>query len=143
MKDFILDIYSKIEKDKLLHKIVRKGLFLENRRTDLADETQFLQLAALRLDKDKTFKPHRHIWKDYDGQIIAQESWVVIQGKVKVILYDIDDTIVWEDELHPGDISMTFFGGHNYKILENDTFVYEYKTGPYYGQLLDKRFINE
>jgi hypothetical protein len=27
-------------------------------------------------------------------------------------------------------------------ILENDTLVYEYKTGPYEGQALDKTFIN-
>ena len=30
-----------------------------------------------------------------------------------------------------GDCSMTFEGGHTYTILEDDTVVYEYKTGPY------------
>ena len=33
-------------------------------------------------------------------------------------------------------------GGHTYEILESDTLVYEYKTGPYEGQKLDKEFIN-
>jgi hypothetical protein len=37
---------------------------------------------------------------------------------------------------------MTFRGGHNYLILEDDTIVYEYKTGPYLGQELDKVFLN-
>jgi hypothetical protein len=36
---------------------------------------------------------------------------------------------------------MTFRGGHNYLILEEDTIVYEYKTGPYMGQQLDKVFL--
>jgi hypothetical protein len=26
------------------------------------------------------------------------------------------------------------YGGHTYQILEDDTIVYEYKTGPYEGQ---------
>ena len=39
------------------------------------------------------------------------------------------------------DISITFYGGHNYVSLEDDTRVYEYKTGPYMGQARDKEFI--
>ena len=38
---------------------------------------------------------------------------------------------------------MTFQGGHTYEILEDDTIVYEYKTGPYKGQENDKVFIDE
>ena len=37
---------------------------------------------------------------------------------------------------------MTFRGGHNYLCLEDDSLVYEYKTGPYYGQKKDKVFID-
>jgi hypothetical protein len=36
---------------------------------------------------------------------------------------------------------MTFRGGHTYDILADDTVVHEYKTGPYYGQAVDKEFI--
>jgi len=43
--------------------------------------------------------------------------------------------------LRPGDASFTLYGGHTYEILEDDTIVYEYKTGPYEGQKLDKTFI--
>ena len=32
-------------------------------------------------------------------------------------------------------------GGHNYEILEDDTHVLEYKTGPYFGIEFDKKFI--
>ena len=46
-----------------------------------------------------------------------------------------------EPILKPGDASFTLEGGHNYLILEDNTLVYEYKTGPYEGQALDKTFI--
>ena len=72
---------------------------------------------------------------------MAQESWVVIKGSVKAILYDLDDTIIAEELLEPGDISITLRGGHNYYCMTDDTLVYEYKTGPYYGQEKDKQFI--
>ena len=68
---------------------------------------------------------------------IAQESWVVISGKVKVTYYDLDLSIVDEDILSPGDVSITLEGGHNYLFLE-DSVVYEYKTGPYTGIENDK-----
>ena len=38
---------------------------------------------------------------------------------------------------------MTFEGGHTYTILEDETIVYEYKTGPYKGQENDKVFIKD
>ena len=134
-------IYSKIEPDKLLHIVYRLDEITE--RTNIAPENEFLQLASLKMKKNTTFRPHKHIYKQGEKQIIAQESWVVIKGKVKVIMYDLDDTIIHEPILNPGDISMTFRGGHNYVALEEDTIVYEYKTGPYKGQENDKTFIGE
>jgi cupin fold WbuC family metalloprotein len=94
------------------------------------------------MEKGKTFPPHKHITKDrhYEAQI-AQESWVVIKGSVKCIFFDIDDTIIATPILEAGDASFTLYGGHTYEILEDDTIVYEYKTGPYEGQALDKTFL--
>ena len=94
------------------------------------------------MEKGKTFDPHKHIVKNrhYTEQI-AQESWVIIRGSVKCTLYDIDDKIIAEPILKVGDASFTLYGGHTYTILEDNTIVYEYKTGPYEGQELDKKFI--
>ena len=94
----------------------------------------------MKMSEGRTFRPHKHIGMDRKTTI-TQESWIIIKGSVKVILYDLDDTIISEGILNIGDISITFRGGHNYKILENDTLVYEYKTCPYMGQKLDKTFI--
>jgi hypothetical protein len=93
------------------------------------------------MKEGQTFKAHKHITLVKETNI-AQESWIVIKGSVKCVFYDLDDTIIAEPILYPGDCSMTFRGGHNYLILEDDTIVYEYKTGPYLGQELDKVFLN-
>jgi len=141
-------IYSKIEPDTLLH-IINKFEDINNLNTEsglarnnVAPDGEFLQLATLKMDKGKTFKPHKHIYKDSPKQCIAQESWVVIKGSVKVILYDLDDSIIDEYILNQGDCSMTFRGGHNYYIQEDNTVVYEYKTGPYQGIEMDKVFLS-
>jgi len=134
-------IYSKIDPNKLLHIVVRKEDFLDGRQ-DIVDENQFIQCSILRLESGKTFRPHKHIWKERTQNVIAQESWVVIQGSVQPTFYDLDDTIIDVDiVLYAGDASFTLEGGHNYLILEDDTFVYEYKTGPYEGQEMDKTFL--
>ena len=122
-------IYSKIEPDKLLHIVVRKEEMLPGRQ-DIVPEDNFIQCSILNMTKGKTFKPHRYIWKQRTRNVIAQESWIVIQGKVQCIFYDIDNTVVSTPILEIGDASFTLEGGHNYIILENDTLVYEYKTGP-------------
>ena len=54
---------------------------------------------------------------------------------------DIDDKIIATPILEAGDASFTLEGGHTYEILEDNTIVYEYKTGPYEGQEFDKEFI--
>lgn len=131
-------IFSKIKPGLLLHIVNRKSEIGERR--NLVPNDQFLQASCFRLGKGKTFKAHKHI--EYPRSVaIPQESWVVIQGAVKAQLYDIDDSIIAEPVLRAGDISITLFGGHNYVCLEDNTLVYEYKTGPYFGQEKDKAFI--
>jgi cupin fold WbuC family metalloprotein len=133
-------IYSKIDPEKILHIVVRKDDFKSGRQ-DIIDESQFIQCSILQMENGKTFKPHKHIWKERTRNVIAQESWVIICGSVEVIFYDLDDTVLEKFVLNEGDASFTLEGGHNYKILEEDTLVYEYKTGPYEGQSLDKVFL--
>ena len=135
-------IYSIVQPGKILHTIVRKQDLTPGRK-EVVSEDNFIQCAILNMEEGKTFKPHRHIWKERTRNTIAQESWIVIQGSVKCILYDLDDIIIGTPILYPGDASFTLEGGHTYQILEDNTLVYEYKTGPYEGQALDKTFIGE
>ena len=139
-------IYSKVEPNKLLHMVHRADEFDtiegDGIRRDVVGEKEFIQLSALKMNNGHTFKPHKHIYKPGEKDVIAQESWVVIKGSVKVTMYDLDFTILHEPILYPGDCSVTLGGGHTYLILEDDTLVYEYKTGPYKGVKLDKEFMN-
>lgn len=135
--------YSKVKPDKLLHIVrrFRSTIFQENEREDLIAPDNFIQCSALKMEKGRTFRPHKHIIKEVtDLDRIAQESWVVLEGKVKCIFYDLDDTILATPILEQGDVSFTLAGGHNYEVLEN-SYVMEYKSGKYQGQAQDKVFI--
>jgi hypothetical protein len=135
----MIKVYSKIEPDLLLHIVFRKEEMTG--RTDIVPAAHFIQVAALKLEENKTFKPHQHMWNmTGPGPRIAQESWVVIEGIVECTYYDIDQQIIQVETLGPGDITITLEGGHNYLAVK-DSLVYEFKTGPYLGQILDKTFI--
>lgn len=138
----ITKIYSKVDEGKLLHIIVRKQDISEG-RMNVVNECEFIQCATLKLNAGTTFRPHRHKYDYQERVYIPQESWVVIRGSVKVFFYDLDDRLIHKDIIEAGEASFTLAGGHNYEILEDDTIVYEYKTGPYLGQEFDKEFINQ
>lgn len=133
-------IYSKIDPLILLH-IIDRADDIDSARKNVVGDNEFLQLATMQLDSGHTFKAHKHIVHEKTTDI-AQESWVIIKGSVKCVLYDLDDSIIAEPILYPGDCSITLRGGHNYVILEDGTKIREYKTGPYLGQELDKTFID-
>jgi hypothetical protein len=133
-------IYSKIQPDLLLHILNRKRNICNN-RLDISPNEQFLQVSCFSLANNKTFRPHYHVPLERNTTI-TQESWVVIQGKIKVFYYDIDQSLIGEYIMEQGDCTITFYGGHNYLSLEDNSLVYEFKTGPYMGQLNDKEFIN-
>ncbi len=117
--------------------IHRKSEF--RNRQDIVNPSQFLQVASIEMMKDKTFKPHKHIWKNNKvKKVIAQESWVIIKGEIKVDYYDINNEYLDSHCLYEGDCTITLEGGHNYTSLVNDSLVYEFKTGPYEGQINDK-----
>lgn len=132
-------IFSKVDPSVLLH-VVNKMSEITDKRCDLVPDEDFLQVSCFRLNNGKTFRPHKHI-ENHRNSTITQESWLVAKGKVKAILYDLDDTILEEVILEAGDCSITLRGGHNYLCLEDDSVVYEYKTGPYFGLAKDKEFI--
>lgn len=128
----------------LLHLVIRQADFPTESagRIDIIDSSQFIQLAIMNFDSGSKFAPHAHLERirTFDN-LRAQESWVVITGKVRVTYFDELDKIVSSEDLGPGDCSVTLFGGHGYEILENSTRIFEFKTGPYEGQEIDKRFI--
>jgi hypothetical protein len=133
-------LYSKLQPATLIGLIFMPGDEPELKRHDLTPVNEFLQCSVLPLQKHQTFKPHKHISIEKTTNI-AQESWVVLKGSVSVIWYDIDDSILQELTIPEGGLAITFRGGHNYRCLSDSAIVYEFKTGPYWGQKLDKEFL--
>lgn len=133
-------IYSKVVEGKLLHFLIRRNDFADG-RVDLINSDQFLQCAMLKHDKGKTFPAHQHIWNEWSGKKISQECWVVIKGWVKVLYFDVNGTFLQSYVLGAGDATFTLEGGHTYEILESDSRILEFKTGPYEGQAKDKVFL--
>tara|TARA_Y100000592_G_C5345626_1_gene256371 strand:- start:305 stop:724 length:420 start_codon:yes stop_codon:yes gene_type:complete len=134
----IEEIKSNITSETL-HYVIRYSPERQKQdRKDIIDPDNYLQLSLLNYDKGKTFIPHKHLNKKVSGTTIAQESWLVLRGTVRAIFYDIDDSVITEKILNTLDASITLKGGHNYEILDDNTLVYEFKTGPYKGQKLDK-----
>ena len=117
---------------------------VSKKRTDIIAENNHLQFSALELVKNHKFRPHFHIPKKINyTETIAQEAWVIIRGSIRAIHYDINSKILNEEILNTGDVAVTLSGGHTFEVLEEDTIVYEFKTGPYLGVELDKVFIKD
>jgi dTDP-4-dehydrorhamnose 3,5-epimerase-like enzyme len=89
-----------------------------------------------------SFKPHKH--KELIRETNrTQEAWVILSGKIRAKFYDLDDSLILETVLMEGDCAIVFRAGHGFEVLEDNTILYEFKTGPYYGVEADKTFINE
>ena len=116
--------------------------FSKTERVDFVPEHNFLQGAFMQISEGSMFRPHLHLERDRRYQDLkAQECWVVMSGLVEVKYFDRAGKFLQSVNLGPGSISLTLHGGHGYKALEN-SIVYEFKSGPYEGQLIDKRFID-
>ena len=72
---------------------------------------------------------------------ITQEAWIVFQGTIQSSFYDLDNSHIEDVVLKAGDCAILFRGGHKLTVLENDSIMYEIKTGPYHGKMLDKQLI--
>ena len=134
-------MYSAVEPNLMLC-VINRGAEIGTQRADLSPQDHYLQCAAKKLTKGTTFAPHKHneLVRTTD---ITQEAWVFLKGRVAARFWDIDDRLIYETELGEGDAAIVFRGGHSFEVLEEDTILYEFKTGPYYGVEKDKTYIEE
>lgn len=139
-----LQIKSKVSPDLVLHEVYRLSELAaqDDTRVDLGTVDDFLQVAPIRVKNLRSFAAHSHLPRARSfSNFRAVESWVVIRGAVKVDYYDLDDTLLQSHTLLQGDLTATYLGGHGFEVLSEDSLFYEFKTGPYEGQAIDKRFI--
>jgi len=130
---------------KLLHLVIRPNLGVMSQvphRTDLVESENFLQVASMHIPSGTMYRPHLHLERHREFlNLKAQESWVVLKGEVRANFFDEAGVFVESATLGPGSASFTLHGGHSYEGL-SDAVVLEYKSGPYEGQELDKRFLD-
>jgi len=132
-------IYSNVDTTKLILSELKYS-DIQDYRTDLSPDEEFLQVSGRRLSKGTLVPAHKHNSIDRKTDI-TQEAWLVLKGKVKGIFYDLDDTILHESILTDGDCIVLYRGGHSLEVLDEGTVFYEIKTGPYYGVDVDKEKI--
>lgn len=130
----------------LLHLVVRlterKLPDFEVIRVDISDPKEFLQAALIWAPPRTTFAPHIHKERNKNfTNLRAQESWVILEGEVEVTFFDEQGAELEKKTLKRHDASFSFRGGHGYKALQGGALVYEFKSGPYEGQIIDKFFI--
>ena len=133
-------IFSQIYPDILLNVVCRKEDLAKNIRF-ISLESDALQVAAVKWGEGYKIPAHKHI-KQIKKTEETQESLVIVQGKVKAKVYDLNDKLIKEIILGEGDCFISFRGGHYFEALEENTLIYEYKTGPYNGKEKDKEFLN-
>jgi hypothetical protein len=134
-------IYSKINKNKLILALMRYS-DISDYRLDLSPDEEYLQISGRKLKKGLKVKAHKHIPFQRKTEI-TQEAWIVFEGCLRGIFYDLDDSFLYETKLKSGDVIVLFRGGHSLEVLDKNTIFYEFKTGPYYGLDSDKEYINE
>jgi len=133
------EVYSNTDPRLLLLSYIEKNS-VTNERVDMSPTNMCLQASAKKLKLGDFFKPHKHK-KIERNTIGTNEAWVFISGKVKATFYDIDDRVILEKIFSEGDCVVVYNAGHSFEVIEENTVLYEFKNGPYYGQEADKEFI--
>jgi hypothetical protein len=132
-------IYSKVDPNKLISSIISFEDIMSY-RTDISPDSEFLQVSARNLNDSIFVKAHKHknIIRETN---ITQEAWIVHRGKIKAMIYDIDDKFIEESIISDGGCIVLYNGGHSLTCMEENTIFYEIKNGPYFGYENDKEDI--
>ena len=136
-----MKFYSKVDTTKILFSLLRFNEIKE-KRTDISPDDQFLQTSGRVLKKGFKVNAHKHNHIKRETNI-TQEAWIILKGLISAKFYDLDDKLIFETTLTKGDCVTIFRGGHELSVLEDNTFFYEIKNGPYFGVEADKEMINE
>jgi cupin fold WbuC family metalloprotein len=132
-------IFSKLDETKLICAFVKKNQ-INNYRLDLSPPEEFLQVCARKLDIEVKVSPHKHTFIERQSDI-TQECWIILDGKLKAEIFDLDGTFLQDIILESGDCITLYRGGHSLECLAENTLFYELKNGPYYGVEIDKKAI--
>lgn len=107
--------------------------------TWFGDKHEPIQAQRFVRPKDYFFKPHFHI---LNPRIIkrTQEAFVVINGSIRVEVYDKHGKTLGILDAESGDMVIIYKGGHGVTVTE-DCYVYEIKAGQYTHVSEDKEYL--
>lgn len=135
----MINYYSKTSPEKVIFTMIKKEN-ITRQRQNLTPDSEFLQVGAKRTFVGDFFKPHKHLPCEKNATT-TQEAWVILEGRAEGCFYDLDDSFLCSVILCDGDCIVIYNGGHSLRILEDNTLLYEFKNGPYFGSKKDKVFI--
>jgi hypothetical protein len=98
------------QNEMLLCSMIQKKDILEQ-RTSLSLEHDLLQVAVKKLNCGNNVAAHKHKLKERTT-LGTQETWIVLQGKIKANIFNTEDTFIESITLIEGDIIIFFAGGH-------------------------------
>jgi cupin fold WbuC family metalloprotein len=129
---------NKIEKDGEIYAILLRREFREPGPSFFTPGEFSQQLGMLIHPKGKVVKRHRH--KPVKREIFrTQEVLVLLDGRIRVELFDDDGAPLKRVILKGGDAILLARGGHKVHVLD-DAKIIEVKQGPYAG-FDDKEFF--
>ena len=96
-----------------------------------------LQVGLWSYDAGKVLGLHRHT-PNFRTVELTQEAVLVRKGGLIADITEDDGNPVESVELGPGDLLVVLGGAHRYRISEDNTTVFEFKTGPFVGVEADK-----
>jgi len=128
-------------KDNIPYAIHVKAKDLNKDETKWLVEKDFgIQVAGFSYNKDKIFEPHKHLFRPRTFEY-TQEAIIVIKGALLANIYDEHDQLITIFHLEAGDIGIFLYGGHGFKVVEDETIFYEIKNGPFTSKEEDKTYI--
>lgn len=105
-----------------------------------SQDSEFIQVGAWKYQKDTKLKAHVHNLVERKINRTCEVLYV-IKGKLRAVIYDLENTPIEELTVSQGEILVLLECGHGYTLLEDETTVLEVKTGPYLGAEIDRRRI--
>lgn len=102
-----------------------------------SEDNEYIQVGAWDYDSGKVLPAHIHNKVERTVSRTCEVLYV-ISGTLEAVIYDLDEKPVETLIVSSGDMLVLLECGHGYKILENNTKVFEIKNGPYLGAEIDR-----
>jgi len=130
-----MKIFNK--KNTLLAIVIKKEDIIKDKNFITNNDEEF-QVASFNLKKDTIIEKHYHPPQQRKVRHTS-EVITVLEGKIKVSIFDEDQSFITEKVLCQGETVALLKGGHGIEILEDAKFI-ESKQGPYIEDIDKIRF---